>query len=168
MTHIQPIAKLLYISGLRKVTVQIRDCVKRSQQPSKRALEPNSGKKFRRKALHATRRNFECCCFACPRLSLRATSAERVRASSCLSPRQLTMPPSRARRAASAQGYQPLRGENEPSASLFPSLGRRVSPDRAERPAERPLDRNQRVQPQPTVNKIIAPGQVQDLMIMSL
>lgn len=70
------------------------------------------------------------------------------------------MPSSKGRRTSNAQGYQPLRGGPETSASLFPSLGRRVSPDRDERPAERPLDRNQRIQPQPTVNKTIAPGQV--------
>lgn len=71
-----------------------------------------------------------------------------------------SMPSSKGRRSSNAQGYQPIRGGPESSPSLFPSLGRRVSPDREERPAERPLDRNQRIQPQPTINKTIAPGQV--------
>ena len=70
------------------------------------------------------------------------------------------MMPTRNKKSATSQGYQPLRGENEASGSLFPSLGRRMSPERAERPAERPLDRNQRIQPLTTVNKTIAPGQV--------
>lgn len=70
------------------------------------------------------------------------------------------MMPTRNKKSASSQGYQPLRGDSEASGSLFPSLGRRMSPERAERPAERPLDRHQRIQPLTTVNKTIAPGQV--------
>ena len=63
-------------------------------------------------------------------------------------------------RRTSGGAYQPLRSEGDAPANMFPSLGRRVSPERDERPAERPLDRHQRSQPQPTVNKTIAPGQV--------